>query len=374
MGSEVHPHVVSHPYFVVADPPESLVPVPRPAARALASAPLLAMVLALAACAAPGAADGAATSGPVPTASSGEAGFAPVTVDNCGTKVTLVSPPQRIVTVKSSVTELALALGAGDRLVGDAFLDGPFPADLAAEGDAVPVLAEKVPASEVVLEQQPDLVWAGWESVFAGDGAGERATLGSLGVATYVSPSACKESGYQPAKLTFDGVFDEITEAGAILGVPHAATELVAEQRTQLAHLPVADTGLTALWYSSGTDTPYVGAGIGAPQMIMDAVGLTNIAAGVADTWTPFSWEQVVADDPDVIVLVDSSWNSAEKKISVLEANPATAQLTAVREQRYLVVPFAATEAGVRNVPAALDLADQLTSLGSPGRATPSAG
>ena len=39
------------------------------------------------------------------------------TVDNCGTEVVVDSPPQRIVTVKSSTTELLLALGAGDRIV-----------------------------------------------------------------------------------------------------------------------------------------------------------------------------------------------------------------------------------------------------------------
>ena len=86
--------------------------------------------------------------------------------------------------------------------------------------------------------------------------------------------------------------------------------------------------------------------------MIMDAAGLTNIFADVHDTWTSAGWEQVVAADPDVIVLVDAAWNTAEKKIALLEANPATSQLTAVREKRYLIVPFAAGEAGVRNADA----------------------
>ena len=210
---------------------------------------------------------------------------------------------------------------------------------------------------------EPDLVYAGWESTLSADGAGDRATLTDLGVATYVSPSACKDPAYQPARLTFDGVFDEITEIAGVLGVPAAAEALVAEQRAALADLAPDDRGLTALWYYSGTDIPYVGAGIGAPQMIMDAVGLTNIAAGVTDTWASFSWEQVAADDPDVIVLVDAAWNSAEAKRELLATNPATANLTAVLNERYLVVPFAATEAGVRNVPAAVDLAGQLADL-----------
>src|SRR5665811_2252370 len=101
--------------------------------------------------------------------------------------------------------------------------------------------------------------------------------------------------------LTFDGVFDEITEIAGVLGAPAAAEALVAEQRTALADLVPDDRGLTALWYSSGSDIPYVGAGIGAPQMIMDAIGLTNIAAGVTDTWACLLYTSDAADDPDVI-------------------------------------------------------------------------
>jgi iron complex transport system substrate-binding protein len=74
-------------------------------------------------------------------------------------------------------------------------------------------------------------------------------------------------------------------------------------------------------------------------------------------------WEEIVAADPDVIVLVDAPWNTAQSKIDKLESNPATAQLSAVRAGRYLQIPFPASEAGVRNVAAAQDLADQLAAL-----------
>ncbi len=66
---------------------------------------------------------------------------------------------------------------------------------------------------------------------------------------------------------------------------------------------------------------------------------------------------------PDVLVLVDAAWNTAEAKIERLESNPATAEMTAVREGRYLTIPFPATEAGVRNVDAVVDLAAQLEAL-----------
>ena len=66
-------------------------------------------------------------------ASAGETEGYPVTVDNCGTEVTVSGPPQRIVTIKSTSTELVLSLGLADRLVGTAFSDGPLPEHLAEE-------------------------------------------------------------------------------------------------------------------------------------------------------------------------------------------------------------------------------------------------
>lgn len=330
-------------------------------ARALVVTALL-PVVALTACASGGARSPAPSS---PSATAAAAGF-PVTVDNCGTEVTVEQAPERIVTIKSSTTEMVAALGLADRLVGTAFSDGPPPQEWADELADVPVLSDKVPGQEALLEVEPDLVYGGWESNFSADGAGERDVLAQLGIATYVSPSACKEEGYQPDPLTFDLVFDEIRQAGALLGAPDAAEEVVADQEATLEAVEPLD-GPTAVWWSSGTDSPYVGAGIGAPQMILGAAGIENVFADVHDTWTSVGWEQVVAADPDVLVLVDSAWNTAESKQAFLESHPATSQLAAVRERRYVVVPFAATEAGVRNADTVADLVEQVGALGLGG-------
>jgi iron complex transport system substrate-binding protein len=203
-------------------------------------------------------------------------------------------------------------------------------------------------------------VYSGWESAFSPDAAGDRAELATLGVASYVQPAACR-SAQVPGKLDFDEVFREIQEVADIFRVD--AAPLLSQQRAELDAIEPDERGLTALWYSSGTDTPYVGAGIGAPQLLLETVGLTNVAAGIEQAWSPMSWEAVVEADPDVIVLIDADWNTAQSKIALLESNPATAQLPAVLEQRYLVLPFAASEAGVRSVSAATSLAEQLSEL-----------
>jgi|SRR5215217_3410554 len=284
----------------------------------------------------------------------------PLALDNCGFGLTIEAAPQRVVAIKSTAAELLLSLGLEKQLVGLAFLDGPLPAEYAGAAD-IPVLSEKLPSPEVVLEAEPDFVYGGWESNFAADGAGERPTLQQLGVASYVAPAACRS--VKPAKLTFDQLFAEIAEMGAIFDVEGRAAELVASQKAALADVAADTRGLTSVWYSSGTKAPYVGAGSNAPAMIMEALGLDNIFADVDEGWTAASWEAVVDANPDVIVLVDAAWNSAEAKKKLLAENPITGQLDAVVNQRYLIVPFPASEAGIRNVPAVVDMSGQLRGL-----------
>lgn len=336
-------------------------PLLRRSLRPTLSAACASIVL-LAGCAAPGPAPVGNAQSAQATAPSAQTGY-PLTVDNCGTEVVFPAAPQRVLTIKSTSTEMLVALGLGERIVGTAFSDGPAAEAWADEVAELPVISDTVPGQEATLELEPDLVYAGWESNLSPEGAGDRATLAGLGVQTLVSPAACTAGAYRPNPLTFDDVFAEIGQVGAIFDAQDAADALVAGQRAQLAALEPAGAGRSALWFSSGSDTPYVGAGIGAPQMILEAVGLENIASEVQETWSPLGWEAVVEAAPDVIVLVDASWSSVEKKIGVLESNPATAALSAVIAGNYLVVPFPAGEAGVRNVEAVLSLNTQLAAL-----------
>ena len=333
----------------------------RPRTPVVVAAALVALAIPLAACAGP-AVGGAPTAAATTTSA-----FRPVTVDNCGTTVTIAAPPRRVVTIKSTPTEMMLALGLGDRIVGEAYQDGPVPSRWASAAASIPVLSATIPSQESVLALAPDFIYAGWESnVSAAGGVGDRATLASRGIGTYVSPSACKEPAYQPNPLTFDDVFSEISEVGAVFGVPDRAAALVAQQKAALAAItPVK--GVTAFWWSSGNGTPYAGAGIGAPQLIMSTAGVTNVLSGVHDTWTSAGWEEIVNANPDVLVLVDASWNTYDAKVKALESNPALSQLTAVKEKRFVRLPFASTEAGVRNVEAAASLAQQIRALGLGG-------
>ncbi|SFR98760.1 iron complex transport system substrate-binding protein [Agrococcus baldri] len=307
---------------------------------------------------------------PTPTGSadpgaSGTSGAEASAIDDCGIDVTpMTHPAERIVAIKSTAAELVVALGLGEHIVTTAFLDGPVLSADGSELDAPTI--EGMPSREAVLGLDPDAVVAGWESAFAPEAVGDREQLQQLGVTTWVSPAACWSTEVPP--LTWDALFGEFADAGAVLGVPEAGTSLAESQRAALAEVePVAegaDGALTALWYSSGEDAPYVGAGSGAPQLVLDAAGLTNVEAEIDETWTTLSWEALAASDPDVIVLVDAPWHTAESKIERLRANAATAQLSAVQAERFVVVPFPMAEAGVGSVEAAALVADAVREMG----------
>lgn len=285
----------------------------------------------------------------------------PLTLTNCGADVRITAAPKRVVAIKSTSAEMLLSLGLADRILGVAFQDGPLPPSLSEAGKDLAILSPKLPSQEAVLAKEPDFLYGGWESNFAADGVGDRAFYSRLGVAAYVSPPACRS--LKPEPLTFDAIFKEVREVGSIFDAEPAATTLIDRQTKMLSDLQPDARKLKAVWWSSGNGEPYVGGGTGAPALIMQTIGLTNAFADMKDGWSSVSWEAIAEADPDVIVLVDASWNSLAQKKKLLAENPVTAKLDAVVNNRYLTIDFPASQAGVRTAPAAIDLAAQLSRL-----------
>lgn len=328
--------------------PRSLRPLAAPAA--------LALVLVASGCA--GAPE------PRAGASTAEAAGFPVEISSCGHTSTLERPAERAVTMNQGATEVALALGVEDRLVGTAYLDDRVPQRWAAAYAGVPVLSPEYPTREELLAVEPDLVYGAYASAFDAGAAGSRSELESSGTHAYLSPFGCDDADQRP-DASFAAVWEEVDAVAAAFGVPARAARLRAEQEQQLAALEAerAGAGLAVLWYDSGDKTPYVGAGAGGPQLVLDAVGATNVFADQPGSWVEASWEKVVEADPDVVVLADASWSSAAEKVAYLEADPVLGGLRAVREQRFVTVAFSESTAGVRLVDGAVSVAQQLAGL-----------
>lgn len=274
----------------------------------------------------------------------------PVTVDNCGTPHSYDTAPTRAITLNQQATEVMLALGLEDAMVGTAYLDDTIPSQWQDAYDSVPVLAEKYPAAEVVLANEPDFLFAGFSSAFAEDNLGDAQKWHDLGIGTYLVDASCKAKHPKDVPLTIAPILKDIEVIGDIFDVADRADALIADTQSRIEAVQndPAGAGRTAFIYDSGTDTPYSIGCCGGPALVAKSAGLTSISAEVEGTWVDVAWETVVAADPDVIVLIEASWSTAAEKRAYMENDPVLGQLSAVKAGRFVTVPFSETLLGMR--------------------------
>jgi len=292
----------------------------------------------------------------------------PVEIDNCGRTVTVEAPPERIVLVNNDPIANLEALGAVDRVVAvtselqeglydDATYDTLGSLDLlSTETNAT---GGSVVSQEALLGAEPDLV-------IAPENAVDRAALERAGVPVYVPTAYCNDPGPELRETaTFDRVWTEVRDLGAILGDPERAEEVVAEGEAALAATPAPDEGTAAaLYVSSGGSvlSPY-----GAPSMVTPvfaAAGLTNVYADADERVFDVNVEDVLARDPGTIVLLYSGPDPQET-LDAFASAPGIGDLTAVREGRVVALPFPYTDPpSVLSVEGPAQLRERLAELG----------
>ncbi|MEU7423100.1 ABC transporter substrate-binding protein [Streptomyces sp. NPDC040750] len=331
-------------------------PVLRTPALVRTPAFLLASSLLLTACGSSGADDAK----PARTAAAGY----PVTLGNCGRKVTLTAAPKRAVSLNQGTTEILLSLGLADRMAGTATWTDPVMKGMEKANTSVPRLADNAPSFEKVLDAGPDLVTASFVSTLGKGGVATRAQFEKLGVPTYVSPSDCSgkdnDSGGDGSRgepLTLDAVYGEIRDLARAFGVEARGEKLVAalKKRVGTATAGLDATDVSLMYWFANSQSPYLAGCCGAPGVITRAVGAKNVFADTHDEWPQIGWETVADRDPDVIVLGDltrkqQTAETAAAKIRFLETNPATRNLTAVRKKRYVLLSGQAMNPSIRTI------------------------
>jgi iron complex transport system substrate-binding protein len=272
-----------------------------------------------------------------------------VTVNNAGRTLTFPDAPNRIVTMNQNGTEMFIALGLEDRMVGTAFKDDPILPRYRDEYENIPVLSEQYPSLEVLLEANPDFVY-GFMSAFSppkGPATVER--LKQLGITAYVDRMYYGASG-----LTLNDVFEEIRTLGRIFRVENRADSLVPTFRKKIRRIreriPSDGDTLSVAVYDSGKETLYT-AGRSLVSDMLRTVGARNVFRDdVNGTWSSLSWEKLVEANPEYIVVMDYGAVTAKEKIKFLKNKSSLQTVRALEENNFVVLPLSTTFVGVRNV------------------------
>jgi iron complex transport system substrate-binding protein len=284
----------------------------------------------------------------------------PLTIQSCNRQVVFNEAPRHAVSHDINMTQMMLALGLKPRMVGYSGISGwkSVTPEMAKILDGLPELAAKYPSVETLLNANVDFFFAGWDYGMRVGGDLTPQTLQPLGINVYELTESCAFVMKRPA-ASLEDTYNDLRNLGKIFDVQDRANELIAAMQAQVAevrkHLPTDQPRV--FLYDSGEDRAMTSGRLGMPQALIDAAGGRNILDDVESSWTRVNWENVVERNPQVIVIVDYGEVSAEQKQQFLLNNPALQSVEAIKQRRFIVIPYVQATPGIDNVLAVQTLA-----------------
>lgn len=234
--------------------------------------------------------------------------------DSRGQEVQVPREVKRIVSLAPSNTEILFALGLGDRVVGVTTLcDYPQEAKAIEKvGDLMSMNVEKIvslsPNLVLAIEGMPEVV----------------AKLEEVSIAVLV---------LQPTDL--ESIYHTIELVGQAAGAEEAAQELLASMQEKVETITAKVGGVEerpkVFYELDATDPakPYTaGPGTWHDQFIRLAGGV-NIAGEADMPWVQFSTEEIIAQDPAIIVLGDANYGVTAEDVA---QRPGWEVISAVRK------------------------------------------
>ena len=275
--------------------------------------------------------------------------------------MTFDGPPQRAISNDVNLTEMMLVLGLADRMVGYTGISGwkTLDEEMRAGVEALPELSAKYPSKEVLVGADADFFFAGWNYGMKVGGEVTPETLAPFGIKVYELTESCTHI-MDKGKASIEDMYADLLNLGRIFDVEERAANLVDGYRAELAAFADRlETGVPprVFVYDSGEDAPFTAGRYAMPTALIEAAGGTNIMSDFEKSWATVTWEEVVARNPEVVVIVNYGEVTAEEKRAFMMANPAFADLDAVKNDRFVTLEYVEATPGPRNIEAIKTLA-----------------
>ncbi|MDY4031771.1 MAG: ABC transporter substrate-binding protein [Pyramidobacter sp.] len=290
----------------------------------------------------------------------------PVTVDNGNRSVTFESAPRRVVTNgDSNIIELMFALGLEDRLVGYAGFPGSkhqVSPEYREKLAKIPVAQEGYIALETLLGADPDFFLSGYNYGLdiPGSTAGNAVTPEELekhGVKSYaITESLIRVMDKPP--VTLEDTYNDLRNLGVIFNVQDKAEAVIAGMKARVAAVRekldgVRESPRVFIFRSFGApneDVPRSCGGQAMPSALLRLAHAANVFDDVESSWIKVTWEEVVARDPDVILILEYRATPENESKAMLLDHPALQGVKAVRDKKLIYMSVDEVYPGPRAV------------------------
>ena len=307
----------------------------------------------------------------IPQASVGLASTAhyPVTVSSCGVPVTYDKAPTRAASNDINTTEDMLALGLEPNMVGDFGVEGdgpvghPVPTEYLAGFHKVRDVSSDYFTLEELVGLHPDFLFAGWNYGLQVGTNLTPANLAKYGIQTLVLDESCAHVQSGKKSVSIDNTYQDLSNLGQIFGVEPRAQQVISSMQAQVSSVQKKVAGLKPIKvfdYDSGEAAPFTGPGLAMVNALIQLGGGTNIFAGLKQSWTSVSWEQVTADQPQCIIINDYGTPTAAQKEKFLETSPITENFPGVKNRCFLPLSYDEVTPSPRNAEAVVAIAHWL--------------
>ncbi|MGF1645329.1 MAG: ABC transporter substrate-binding protein [Kineosporiaceae bacterium] len=266
----------------------------------------------------------------------------PLDVTDCDDVVVLDEQPESVLTIGQAALWLIDAAGAGDRV---AARTGEFGAEVP---EALSDAAASAPIADPADPSLENIVGAEVDAVVGyGLFATTREDVESSGAAVLTVSGECgHDEGEIPEPVTFDTVIGDVERFGEVFGTADVASDVADTLRAEVAELTEAaeaagSAGTAAnVYYFSSAGALSANGATGIANAQLAAAGLDNVFGDQQTTYLDINIEALLDADPDVIVLTYGLYGeSAEEAEQKLLAEPGVADLTAVQEDRVVLMP-----------------------------------
>ncbi len=262
-------------------------------------------------------------------------------IDNYGREVEFTEKPSKVLTLGPNATELFIALGLSDYVIGNSLDNhsrGALP-EYQDDYEKIPELTYGSATREAVLTSGADFIYGiDWE--FGSEGL-DVDELESYGINVYMNKAT-----------SMDEIYQEIRDIGKIFDIKDRAEAFIEEQKARIAsvqekranHEPV-----DVLVYDSGGNGVFTAGSTNFETLLIELAGGQNIFNDITDKqWTTVSYEEVLSRQPDVILIHDYDAPSIEQKIKDIKNDPALSQLESVKNEKFVVISLESVLPGNR--------------------------